>query len=120
MRLLLIACLLTPFNLFSQKDCLELDRGEIILTEKREVDPFSGVELRIEAEVITHIGEYQKVTIKSDMRIVEQIKTETVDGTLIIDWKKCVDQPTKITIHVTAKKFGKLESTGKGKIREPN
>ena len=120
MRLLVIACLLMPFSLFGQADCLQLPRGELILTEKREAAAFHGVELRIEAEVITHIGAHQKITIKSDIKIIEQIKTETVDGILIIDWKKCVDQPTDITIHVTNSKFDKLESTGKGKVREPS
>ena len=122
--------------LFSScQPCID-GHGELI-DEVRDLDSFDKLEVDIPADVVIHIGEFPKISIKTHDNLLGNIKTKVRGKTLIIESAQCIGSVETLKIdlvvtqlnsisvsgsatvnskqHLTAEKFY-LEVNGSGKV----
>ena len=93
--------------------------------EKRKLDKFDQISLRIEASLTYEQGDQQKVEIKASQETIDKIVTEVKEGKLIIRFKfedrlfsKKIKEP--ITIKVTSPDITGFSIAGSGDISAVN
>lgn len=93
----------------------------VVVSEKREVSAFTGVDIRYPANVTITQGGSNSVTVESDDNLLPQLSTKVSNGILIIDnsisaWSQRVDPSEKILIRITVKDLREVEFPSAGEI----
>jgi hypothetical protein len=90
-------------------------RGNVI-SETRSEQPFTGIDLRISANVFVREGIEQKVEVEGYETIVRYVDTRVAGNTLIIDNDRCFRSPGTINVYVTLPELRKATVAGSGSI----
>src|SRR5512138_815127 len=90
-----------------------------VVSETRNVDSFTSVELAGSANVDIKLGPTQAVVVEADENIVPFIETSVSNGKLVIRNKPNVNISTSrgIQVHVVAKSLDAVTLSGSGNIR---
>lgn len=73
----------------------------VIITQTFELDNFDKVNLIRHADVYITQGSPQSVTIEGEENLMDNIKTEVVNGQWTFEFKKTVTEYKRMTIHLT-------------------
>ncbi|NOZ45988.1 MAG: DUF2807 domain-containing protein [Chlorobi bacterium] len=87
-----------------------------IITENREVAPFSEINLKGSGNIVLTQGTQQQIEIAADDNIIPLISTEVRNGTLIISTKGGIIRPTKLNYDITIPEISSLKISGSGRI----
>jgi len=87
-----------------------------VITEKRQAEKFSGIELQCAANVYFTQGNEESVTVEGEDNIVALITTTVKDGNLIIDSEKNYSSTQPVNVYVTVKELCLLELAGSGNM----
>jgi hypothetical protein len=93
----------------------------VVVSEKREVAAFTGVDVRYPANVTITQGENNSITVETDDNLLPQLSTQVNNGILIIDntissWSRRVDPSDKILIRITVKDLREVKFPSAGEI----
>lgn len=110
---LLISCL--PTILIGQN----IKGNKNVVSEERQVESFSGIEVGGAFNVIITQGENQSVIIKTDENLMEYIFTEVKNSTLKLS-SKGLRNPTQLDVVITNPHFTMLEVSGAAELRSEN
>jgi hypothetical protein len=91
-----------------------------LATERRDVPVFSGIELRLHADVYISQGDKQSIQIEAEENILPVIITSVKDDELLIDSDEGHRATMPVNIHITVKDLCLLELTGSGSITSLN
>jgi len=84
-----------------------------VIKQDRKVSSFNGIEVSGAFQVYLKQGDNEAVTVETDENLLSFIRTEVVDGTLIIETK---DRPfhatTKMIVYVTFKGLKSIDLSG--------
>jgi len=86
-------------------------------SEIHPVKPFTGIRLKLPAELIIEQGPVQEVSIEAQDNIRKTIKLDVKNESLEIDNAECLGSHEGIIIHVKTPEINKLIINGSGKIR---
>jgi hypothetical protein len=95
--------------------CLD-GHGEII-SEVREVDDFTKIEVDVPADVYIHIGEFYKVSVQTHSDLIGLITTEVRGNSLRIDADPCIGSVDKFRIDVVVKKLTDIDLNGSCRLK---
>ncbi len=110
---LLISCLpafLTGQNIKGNKN---------VVSEERQVESFSGIEVGGAFNVMITQGENQRVVVKTDENLMEHIFTEVKNNTLKLS-SKGLRNPTQLDVYITNPHFTAFEVSGAAELRSEN
>jgi len=85
-------------------------------SQERTVDPFTKIDLRVAGDVYLTQSDEQKVVVEADEDVLEKLKTEVVNGTLIIKFDVWKIKYSKLTVRISVKVIEELEVSGSGSI----
>lgn len=93
----------------------------VVVSEKREVSAFTGVDVRYPASVTIKQGETNSITVESDDNLLPQLSTQVSNGNLIIDntvsaWSRRVNPSDKIIITITVKDLREVDFPSAGEV----
>jgi len=93
----------------------------VVVSEKREVPAFTGVDVRYPASVTIKQGQSNSVTIETDDNLLPQLRTRVSTGNLIIEnsesvWSRRVDPSDKIVISITVKDLRDVDFPSAGEV----
>jgi len=93
----------------------------VVVSEKREVSAFTGIEVRYPASVTIKQGQTNSVTVETDDNLLSQLSTRVNNGSLIIEntesaWSRRVDPSDKILISITVKDLRDVKFDSAGEI----
>ncbi|RAK64174.1 head GIN domain-containing protein [Hymenobacter edaphi] len=87
-------------------------------TQKRTVNSFSRVELKIDAEVILTQGPQREVHIEAQQNILDVLETELSGDELQIEYGHArVVGHSPVKVYITAPSLSEVEVSGSGKLR---
>jgi Putative auto-transporter adhesin, head GIN domain len=88
-------------------------------SENRPVDSFSRLSLSGEADVVVSVGGAQRVTVRGDDNLLEEVRTEVDDGELEISQPGNVDLKPKagLTVEITLPDLEAVNVSGAGDVR---
>ena len=108
--------LLSIVIIFSScEPCIE-GRGEIV-SEVRELNDFTQLEIDVPADVLIHIGEFPKVSIQTHENIIGKIKTRIKGKTLVIEANPCINNFEKLRIDLVVKELNGISLNGSGSVK---
>lgn len=93
----------------------------VVVSERREVSAFTGVEIRYPANVTIKQGESNSVSVESDDNLLPQLSTRVSDGNLIIEntisrWSRRVIPSDRILINITVKDLSEVRFSSAGEV----
>jgi len=93
----------------------------VVVSEKREVPAFTGVEVRYPASVTITQGQSNSVTVEADDNLLPQLSTRVSNGSLIIEntesaWSQRIDPSDKIVISITVKDLRDVDFPSAGEV----
>lgn len=91
-----------------------------VATETRNVEKFTGVELKSVANVFITQGEIQEVKIETSQDLVHRITTKVKNDELIIDCDENIKVHEPVNVYITVKELCLLELSGSGNITTKN
>ena len=91
----------------------------VVKTEKRDVKNFDSISIRYPAEVTITQGKVESLSIESDDNVLPQMRTEVVDGVLVIrnvedKYSKRVSPTQSIRITIVVKDLSKIDFSSAG------
>lgn len=99
----------------SCEPCLD-GRGEIV-SEVRELDDFSKLEIDVPAEIFIHVGEFPKISIQTHTNIIGKIDTRIHSNTLTIDSRPCIGSVKKLRIDLVVTDLNSISLNGSGNVK---
>jgi hypothetical protein len=88
-----------------------------VITEKRSVGDFTGIDLSCSADVTIEQGEPLAVSVEGEDNILPLIETRVSGDTLNIDAKPGSFRTTKrLVVHITVPELSSIRSTGSGDV----
>ncbi len=81
-----------------------------------DIDQISGIGLALPADVYLIYGKKQKVEIKAQKNIIDNIEKDVRSGVWSIKFKKNVQNMDPVDIYITLSEFDKLSIAGSGSI----
>ncbi len=101
--------------------------SDTIITEKRTIGPFSGIQFTGIGHVFLTQGETTSLEVKAPAAMLQKVKTEIQDDLLVIGfkfavfrWLQSIGDIGKIEFHVTSPAIDTVISNGAGKITSTN
>lgn len=88
-----------------------------IVSEVRDLDDFSKLEINIPADVLVHIGEFPKVSIRTHDDIMGVIKTTVKGKTLIIDSDPCIGSVDQMQIDLVVTNLNSISINGSAALK---
>jgi hypothetical protein len=93
----------------------------VVVSEKREVAAFTGVDVRYPASVTIRQGQSNSVTVETDDNLLPQLSTKVSNGSLIIEntesvWSRRVDPSDQILISITVKDLRDVKFPSAGEV----
>lgn len=110
--LLLLALLLAACG--DGRDCV--DGSGTIVTETRQVAPFTELELAGSISMIISPGDSISVTVVGDDNLVANVDTDVHDGRLVAGYDGCFDTDSMIVVHVALPTLRSVQLSGSGNI----
>ncbi len=94
----------------------------VIVSEKREVTAFTGVDIRYPVSVTIKQGQGNTVTVQTDDNLLPQLNTRVINGKLIIEntisaWSQRVDPSEKILLSITVKDLREVNFHSAGEVK---
>jgi len=86
------------------------------ISKTLDIDQFTGIGLALSADVHLMYGEKQKVEIKAQENIIENIEKDIRNGVWNIKFKKNVRDMDRVDIFITLSEFDKISIAGSGSI----
>ena len=86
------------------------------VTETRELDTFSGIELKSSANIYVTQGDKQEVRIEAEDNLIGKITTVIKNNSLVVDADDNIRFTKPVTIYLTVKDLCLVELTGSGNI----
>lgn len=88
------------------------------VTEERQVSGFDRVELNGAGELIIEQGETESLTVETDDNLMEYIRTDVVNGRLILEIKPNINIMLwdRLVYHLTVKDLRDVAISGSGKV----
>ncbi len=86
-----------------------------VVEEVRQVANFSEISVRNAIELVLKQADEEKIVVKTDQNLQDDVKTEVKNGKLNI-YTKGTCQFTKMTVYVTFKDLKKLKASGATKV----
>lgn len=111
--LLLFFAMIIAFS--SCEPCMD-GRGEIV-SEVRELDNFSKLEIDVPAEIFIHVGEFPKVSIQTHENIIGKIETNVHSNTLTIESQLCIGSVKKLRIDLVVTDLNSISLNGSGNVK---
>jgi len=95
--------------------------SDVIITDKRDVGAFTGIDMRGFGKMVLTQGDTQSVTISGSDNVVPLVKTTVQDGTLIIELQEKVnvlnlDKQNILTFDITVKDLTTLTVSGAAQV----
>ncbi len=87
------------------------------ITKIVDIDQFTGIGLALSADVHLIYGKQQKVEIKAQKNIIDNIERRVKNGVWNIKFEKNVRNMDPIDIYITIKDFDKIAIAGSGSIK---
>ena len=87
-----------------------------VVSKVIKLDPITGIDLSIYANVIITKGDKQVVTIEAQQNVIDNIKRKVKDGIWDINFDKNMRKYDAIIIHITAPLISNVAISGSGKI----
>ncbi len=87
-----------------------------ITSEVRQLESFSGIELKSAANVYVTQGDVQEVRVEAEDNLLGKINTTVKNNSLVIDDEDNIKYTKQVTIYITVKDLCLLELTGSGNI----
>ncbi|MBK6988919.1 MAG: DUF2807 domain-containing protein [Bacteroidetes bacterium] len=87
-----------------------------ITSEVRQLESFSGIELKSAANVYVTQGDVQEVRVEAEDNLLGKINTTVKNNSLVIDDEDNIKYTKPVTIYITVKDLCLLELTGSGNI----
>jgi hypothetical protein len=116
LALLLAAVALTWALTRDEAETVVADGSGVAVTETRELEPFTAVELSGASAVTIGVGGEQRVVVRADDNLVATITTEVADGVLVIDQTGSFDVVTPMTVEITVPSLDGVRLNGSGTI----
>jgi len=92
-----------------------------VIKQDRKVSSFNGIEVSGAFQVFLKQGNAETVTVEADENLLSFIRTEVVNGTLIIETKNMpFHATTKMTVYVTIKGLKSIDLSGAVDIETQN
>ena len=116
-KLLTFAFLSVVAFLSCSAPCI-IGEGEVI-TEKRNLQAFDGIELRCSMDVQFRASRNARngfIVLQAQENLMPYIKTEVKDGILIIDLENCVNTTEELTAQIGVADLKKIINKGSGNI----
>jgi len=88
-----------------------------VVTETRQLPPFTGVSVRGSTDVEITVGPAQSVTIEADDNIMPRIETRVSSGTLIIDSKGWFTSTRNVRVTLTMPSLDEVSLAGSGDVQ---
>lgn len=113
--LLATTAMLTTFtSCYDGGFCLD-GEGEV---ESRELDlrPFSGVEVSGATKVYIQHGNKQKVEVRGQANILDELDMDVKDGIWEIDFDRCLSNYVTVEVYITVPELEKASVGGSGRI----
>ena len=107
--LILSCCCIAPVAVMAER-----------VTENRELGSFHSVDLRTVGNISLTQGSNQSLVIRADRDVLEKLKTELRDGTLIISSRWNIREANAPEISIEMKSIRALTISGSGVIRGDN
>lgn len=99
-------------------DCLQ-GQGAIV-SETRTLADFHSINTTIVADIFLAQGPKEDVIIEAQPNILQELKTEVVNGELRLTFNHCVDILQRVKVHITMPEIRNLTLTGVGDIMAQN
>lgn len=84
--------------------------------EKREVEVFTKIDLRIAGNVFVTQGNEHSLTVKGDAKDLKDLITEVKGGKLVIKYENWTYRHEKVEIHLVMKNIDGVDVSGSGSI----
>jgi len=112
--IILSFCLFMCVSTFSAGCHMRDFRGDgNVVKQDRKVSSFNGLEISGAFEIILNQGDIEAVTVEADENILPYIRTEVVNGTLIIETKdKPFHHATRMKVYITIKGLKSIDLSG--------
>lgn len=88
----------------------------VAVTETRELDPFTAVELSGVNTITIGVGGDQRVVVRADDNLVSQVTTDVRDGVLVVDENGSFDSITPMSVEITVPSLDDVRLSGSGTI----
>lgn len=88
-----------------------------IVSEVRELDNFSKLELALNANVVVHVGEFPKISIRTHDDILSKIKTNVRANTLLIESGPCIGNVDELEIDLVVTDLNSINISGSGFVK---
>jgi hypothetical protein len=113
----LSVALLVHFDVFEGSSTSSTQGSGVVVTQARDVPPFTGVELAGFNNVVVRVGEDQSVVVKADDNLIERVTTEVRSGTLVIgNTPGSFSTRSPMSVEVTVPTLDALTLTGSGNV----
>lgn len=93
-----------------------LNGSGTVITESRNVETFTGIELKCSANVYLKQGNEQSVKIEAEGNLIQFISTTISDKKLIIKDDKNLPYTRPVNVYITVKEICLLDLSGSGNI----
>ncbi len=91
-----------------------------VTTQTRTTKPFSAISISCSADVFISQGNSEKITVKADENIIDQITTNVNGDVLEIDIRGSIRNVEVMEIYVTVKNLEKVAINGSGDVKSEN
>ncbi len=88
----------------------------VLTTDTRELETFSGVELKSSANIYITQGDKQEVRVEAEDNLINKITTKIKNNALIVDADDNLKYTKPVNIYITVKDLCMLELSGSGNI----
>lgn len=72
------------------------------VTQNFSIDPFSSIDLKLDADLVLTPGATQQVAVTGQQNIIDRLSLIVSSGVLTIDYDKCYKDADRITIAITS------------------
>lgn len=86
------------------------------VTQVRQLETFSGIELKSAANIYVTQGDVQEVRIEAEDNLIEKISTKVKNNSLVVSDDDDIRYTKPVTIYITVTDLCLLELTGSGNI----
>ena len=90
------------------------------VVEEKNIATFSGIKLKIPADVYITEGSEQFVEIEGQQNVIDEIETDVKNGIWEIEYDDCVKNSAKVKIRITIPTIEMLHVSGSGSIYGEN
>lgn len=107
--------ILFSYGCIDDNGICEKGRGDNV-TEAIETSDFSGVSLRMDAQVYIEQGTKTEVLVNAQLNIIDELDIAVRNDVLVIDTDRCLTSHSKIEIYITMEDIREVNISGSGDV----